>query len=211
MTSQKKETKIKRSLPFIIGAVMGLLGQTLIPTAFRATEDTIWYMRGLVSDMDIYPLVIVFMICHKAESPRAIFTRIFLFFVGLCVGYYLWTTFLGLCSAIETGYKENFFSVFYADLLDGAVYSVLGFFAALWGYAMGKLKCKGRMAAYYVMTVPFIIVEVIWVVFSMSCVVPQVMMALIDLLCLAGIIVFMVRERKEFSHGDTAVFLQQEN
>lgn len=212
MTSRQKAAAIiKSGVPFFIGALTGLVGQTLIPMASEPLDDTPWAFGGLVSDIGIYPFLIVFMIYRRDKSPQIVFKRIFLFFVGLCVGYYLWTTFLGLRHAIESGHKEAFGSVFLSDLFDGAVYGTIGFFAALWGAAMVRLKGNKRMAAYYVMTVPFIIVEVFYLCFSLMCVVPQIMMALVELLCLAAIIVFMVKAKKEFSDADTAVYFQQEN
>lgn len=211
MLRQKAVAAMKGGVPFFIGAIMGLIGQTLVPMLFKPMEDTYWDMSVLISNMDIYPFLIVFMIYKGDKSPKIVFKRIFLYFLGLCVGYYMWTTILGLQNAVESGHSDAFYYTFISDLADGLVYSVVGFFAALWGCVMARLKGKGRMAAYYVMTVPFIIVEVLCADFSLACEPPRVMMALVDVICLAGIMVFMVKVRKEFSDNDTAADSRQEN
>lgn len=196
---------IKNSLPFIIGFLMGLIGQTLVPLIFKSTESTIWDMTGLISNIDIYPFIIVFMIYHKNKSPKLIFKTILLYFVGLCVGYYLWTTFLGLYNTIESNHADAFYYALFEDFFDGLLYCVIGFFAALWGLAMGKLRQKNRLVPYYIMTVPLILVELGMIASCMVCVVPQIMAAFVDLLCLTGIIMFMVKAKKDFQNTDSEI------
>lgn len=188
--------KIKKFYPFGIGFLMGLIGQTIIPAIFKPVKFTAWDLTGLISNGDIYPLVIVFMICRKNQKPKTVFTTIFTYFIGLCVGYYLWTTSLSLYQAIKTNHKDMFFSNFLADFSDGFGYSVLGFFAALWGAFMIRLKNCSKKLPYYLMFVPFMLFEIYMMAFHQFF---FSLYTLVDFICLIMVIFYMHKTGKEFS------------
>lgn len=175
-------------LIFIISTVMGILGQTLIP--YLSTQLNLG-LRFLVSNIDIYPFIIVLLISFKSPKPKKAFWRILIYFVGLCLGYYGYTSVVAVYNAFVSG-NVNYLSNILFDLKDSLEYIFIALLASTWGFIM--LKYKARRCLYNLMMLPFILINIYIFYTNLVCNPPQVSMIIVDILCLIGIIVCLFNE-----------------
>ena len=179
-------------LLLIIAIMMGGLGQTLIP--WIATQLNLYYFnfRFLISNLDIYPFIVVFLISFKNPEPKKVFWRIFIYFIGLCLGYYGYTSIISFYQAFA--YKDLIYlSNIILDLADLLGYSFIGVLAGIWGYVM--VKHKDKQYLYHVMLLPIILISIYDLYSNFTCNPPQLFMMIVDILGLIGIIICSLNKK----------------
>lgn len=184
---------IKKNLfhTFIAAIITGFIGQSLIPLLSANFVFSYWDFSVLISNIDIYPLVITLMICLPNKGPKHVLFRIFIYFIGLCIGYYGWTSGLDIYHCIvqsEIRYLYNILS----DLQDSAVWITLGLLAGIWGYF--TIKFESKRTLFYVLMAPFGIVEILSIYDNLTCMTANIIMSIVDVLCLIGIFI-VIRQR----------------
>ena len=177
---------------FLAALITGFIGQNLIPMLANDIQFTHWDFSCLIANLDIYPLVIVMMICLANNGPKHVFLRIFIYFVGLCIGYYGWTSGLTICEAVK--YSESrLLCNLLSDATDAAEYILLGLLAGVWGYF--TIKFESKRALFYFFISPFVIADILAFCFNLFIKIDaNIIMAAIDFLCIIGIC-FLVRKR----------------
>ena len=180
-----KVVKKEYWLIFLIAFLMGILGQTIIPWLSLKLNISWFNFRFLISNIDIYPFIVMLLITYKNTNQKKVFIRIFIYFLGLCLGYYGYTSATHVYHAIEqsnTAYLLNILS----DLNDIFGYLVIGNLAGIWGYLM--LKYKNKKYIYYLMPLPFVLLAM-YVVYSNVVHNPtNIFMIIVDVLGLIGTI-----------------------
>ncbi len=197
-----KENHIKsinEYLPiFIISALMGILGQTIIPWLSAKLNLPHFEFRFLISNIDIYPFVIVLLISLKNPEPKKVFWRILIYFIGLCLGYYGYTSVIAIYNALASG-NINYLTNILSDLNDSLGYLIIAVLAGIWGFVMIKYKNKKNL--YCFMLLPFILVS-IYTIYSNVVRSPyNIFMIAVDVLSLAGIIICSFN--KKFTNGNS--------
>ena len=187
MKAKYKELKLKNDyfLIFIISTVMGILGQTIIP--WLSTKLNLYYFefRFLISNIDIYPFIIVLLISLKNTDPKKAFGRILIYFTGLCLGYYGYTSVVAVYNAFTSGNANYLLNILF-DLKDSLAYIFIGVLAGIWGFIM--LKYKSKKYLYDLMMLPFILINIYIIYSNFICNPPQILMIIVDILGLVGII-----------------------
>lgn len=169
---------------FIFAALMGILGQTVVPWLSDQLSSPHLEFRFLVSNIDIYPFVVVALVTFKNTEPKKAFCRVLAFFSGLCLGYYGYTAALATIRAFESGNARYLANVL-SSTKDALEYMVVALSAGAWGFAMQKNA--HRRLLYRAMLVPFILIAVASIYSNLVHNPPQILMATVDVLCLAGI------------------------
>lgn len=179
-------------LILIIATMMGVLGQTLIP--WIATQLNLYYFnfRFLISNIDIYPFIVVFLISSKNPEPKKVFWRILIYFIGLCLGYYGYTSIISFYQAFA--YKDLIYlSNIILDLADLLEYSFIGVLAGIWGYIM--VKHKDKQYLYHLMLLPFILISIYDLYSNFICNPPQLFMIIVDILGLIEIVICSLNKK----------------
>ena len=188
MKEKYKEIKLKNEYLaiFIISIVMGVLGQTIIP--WLSTKLNLYYFefRFLISNIDIYPFIIVLLISFKNNEPKKAFWRILIYFTGLCLGYYGYTSVIAIYNAF-TSRNINYLLNILFDLNDLLGYLIIAVFVGIWGFIM--LKYKNKKYLYNLMLLPFILISIYTIYSNFTCSPLKIFMIIIDILCLVGIII----------------------
>lgn len=172
-------------LVFFIAFITGILGQTIIPW-LSMKLNLYWFdFRFLISNIDIYPLIVVLLIGFNNTIPKRAFWRIFIYFLGLCLGYYGYTSSIHIYNAIE--YKNiNYLSNVLSDINDVTGYLIIGTLAGVWCYIMLKYKVKKHL--YFLLFLPFILLSA-YILYSNLIHNPSnVFMIVVDISTLIGII-----------------------
>lgn len=188
---------IKRDLfyTFLISLITGFVGQTLIPLLASSFCFTHWDFSGLISNIDIYPLAIVIMICMSNQGSKHVLFRIVTYFVGLCLGYYGWTSGLDIYHSIVQNNSSYLYNIL-SDILDTVMWIIIALLAGVWGYF--TIKFESNKVLFYILITPFAIVELLSAYNNLTTVYVNIIMAIIDLFCLIGIIL-VVRIRTKNS------------
>ena len=176
----------------IIAIMMGVLGQTLIP--WISTQLNLYYFnfRFLISNIDIYPFIVVLLIRFKNPEPKKVFWRILIYFIGLCLGYYGYTSMISFYQAFA--YKNLvYLSNILLDLVDLLEYSFIGMLAGIWGYIIVKQKDNSYL--YHLMLLPFILISIYDLYSNLICTPPQLFMIIVDILGLIGILICSLNKR----------------
>ena len=163
---------------------MGLLGQTVVPWLSDQLNSPHLGFRFLVSDIDIYPFVVVALITFGNTEPKRAFWRVLVFFSGLCLGYYGYTASLAAYSALESG-SAGYLANVLSSAKDALEYMAVALCAGAWGFVMQK-NARRRLL-YAAMLVPFIVITMACTYSNLVTEPPQLLMAAVDILCLAGI------------------------
>lgn len=180
---------------FIISILTGLLGQTLIPTLSSYVSYKSLKFDCLISNIDIYTFVIVFLICYKNPEPKQCFKRIVIYFVGLCLGYYGFTSGIAIYDCFVSNRIEYLINIL-ADIQDSVVYIVISIFAGSWGYIMTKYQNKKKL--FYIMTLPFILVSMYYFYENIfECIQMHIVMGIVDVICIIGIIICVCKKNRE--------------
>ena len=177
---------------FIVAIGMGVIGQTIIPEL--STKLNLYYFdfRFLISNIDIYPFIIVFLISFKKPEPKKAFWRIFIYFIGLCIRYYGYTSIINFYNAFA--YKNvNYISNIILNLKDLFEYLFIGLFASIWGYIM--LKYKNKKYLYYLMLLPFVLISIYIIYSNFTCNPPNLFMIIVDIFSLIGIIICSLNKK----------------
>ncbi len=190
--SIKIKQKNEYLLIFIVAAVMGVVGQTVLPWLSSQLNPYYFEFRFLISNVDIYPFIIVLLIGFKNTEPKRAFRRVCIYFVGLCLGYYGCTSSMAVYNAVVSGNANYLFNVV-SDLKDAFGYIFIGVLAGIWGYSM--LKFKSKKYVYELMLLPFIGLSACIAYSNFACEPPQIFMIIVDVLCLTGIIAFSLRKK----------------
>ena len=180
---------------FLIGIAVGIAAQLLGVLTTTPLGRGMCDLSCLGSNLDIYPLIIVLLLLRKAE-PKAIAAGVFLFFAGLCLGYYGYTTALSAVAAVRVNHPEMLATNALSDLADGLAYTGVGALAALWCYVAKQFRDSGKKLLYGCMLAPFFAVTVWMVIENAQCVVPNVAMMVVDVLCLAAMAVTVFRSER---------------
>lgn len=72
---------------FVFAALVGLLGQTVVPWLSDHLNPPYLGFRFLVSNIDIYLLIVTALVTFRNTVPKRAFCRVLAFFSGLCLGY----------------------------------------------------------------------------------------------------------------------------
>lgn len=73
---------------FVFAALVGLLGQTVVPwLSDHLNSPPYLGIRFLVSNIDIYLLIVTALVTFRNTVPKRAFCRVLAFFSGLCLGY----------------------------------------------------------------------------------------------------------------------------
>ncbi|MBQ3889613.1 MAG: hypothetical protein II738_07705 [Clostridia bacterium] len=173
---------------FLIGVAFGVAAQLLGELTATPLGRGMCNLSVLGGNLDVYPLIIVLLLLRKTAEPKAIAGGVLLFFAGLCLGYYGYTTAFSAVAAVRMHDPEMFATNALSDLVDGLAYTALGAMAALWCYVAKRLRNRGKRLLYGCMLAPFFAVTVMMVVENARCVVPNVAMMVVDVLCLAAMV-----------------------
>ena len=122
---------------FVFAALVGLLGQTVVPWLSDQLNSPHLGFRFLVSDIDIYPFVVVALITFGNTEPKRAFWRVLVFFSGLCLGYYGYTAALAAYSALESG-SAGYLANVLSSAKDALEYMAVALCAGAWGFAMQR-------------------------------------------------------------------------
>lgn len=180
-----KVDKKEYRLIFSIAFLMGILGQTIIPWLSIKLNLSWFNFRFLISNIDIYPFIVVLLITYKNTNPKKAFMRTIIYFLGLCLGYYGYTSTTHVYHAIEQS-NTTYLSNILFDLNDVFGYLVIGSLAGIWGYLI--LKYKNKKYIYYLMPLPFVLLAM-YVVYSNVVHNPtNIFMIIVDVLGLIGTI-----------------------
>ena len=117
---------------FVFAALVGLLGQTVVPWLSDQLNSPHLGFRFLVSDIDIYPFVVVALITFRNTEPKRAFWRVLVFFSGLCLGYYGYTAALAAYSALESG-SAGYLANVLSSAKDALEYMAVALCAGAWG------------------------------------------------------------------------------
>ena len=164
---------------------MGVLGQTIIPWLSIKLNLSWFDFRFLISNIDIYPFIVILLITYKNKNPKKAFIRIFIYFLGLCLGYYGYTSTIHIYNAIaqsNVAYLSNILS----DLNDVLGYLIIGSLAGIWGYLM--LKYTDKKHIYYLMSLPFILLAIYALYSNVVHNPSNIFMIIVDILSLTGTI-----------------------
>ncbi len=181
---------------FLIGIAVGVAAQLLGGLTATPLGRGMYDLSCLGSNLDIYPLIIVLLLLRKTNEPKAIGGGVFLFFAGLCLGYYGYTTALSAVAAVRTHHPDMFATNALSDLADGFAYTCVGALAAVWCYFAKRLRNRGKKLWYGLMLAPFFAVTVVMTVENALCVVPNVAMMIVDGICLAAMAAAVWRSEK---------------
>ena len=151
--------------------------------------------RFLISNIDIYPFIVVLLIHLKNTNPKKAFFRIWIYFTGLCLGYYGYTSVVSVYNAFTSGNVNYLLNILF-DLKDSLEYIVIGILAGIWGFIM--LKYRSKKYVYSFMMLPFILVNVCVIYSDFTCNPPQIFMIIVDILCLVGIIMCLCNDKFQF-------------
>ncbi len=184
-------TKKDLMITFFSALITGFVGQTLIPMLSKGLKFSYWDFSIFVSDLDIYPLVIVLMICLANNGPKHVLLRILTYFVGLCVGYYGWECGLMIYGAVMH-HDEHLLGSLLLCAGETAAYIIFGFLASIWGYFTSKFERK--RVVFCLLISPFVIVELMMACFNLMKVDVNILMTAVDLLCMIGIF-YVARKR----------------
>ena len=176
---------------FVFAALVGLLGQTVVPWLSDQLNSPHLGFRFLVSDIDIYPSVVVALITFGNTEPKRAFWRVLVFFSGLCLGYYGYTAALAAYSALESG-SAGYLANVLSSAKDALEYMAVALCAGAWGFAMQR--SARRRLLYAAMLVPFIVITMACTYSNLVAEPPQILMAAVDILCLAGIFLCLPRK-----------------
>lgn len=164
-----------------IGAAMGIAGQLL----GELSGSVPLCVSNLISDMTIWPLVIL-LIIHRDVDAKTMLRDLFLTFLGLDIGYY---GYVAVKDTIEYAkFGGSLSSALFSDVPDLIVYTVLGTAAAAWGWLMVELLRKDRKLLYNAMVLPFIAVQMLFLAGDIISWEYRWSMALLGVVCLAVII-----------------------
>lgn len=180
---------------FVIAFIIGILGQTLIP--LLSSKITIEYLKFdvLISNIDIYSFIIVFFICYKNPQPKQCFYRIFVFFVGLCLGYYGYTSCVDMYKAITV--RPEYLTNILSDFVDSLEYIIISIFAGVWGYIM--IKYQSNKTVFFGMALPFIIVNIISFYENIFVCNPmKLFMGITDILLIIAILICLYRKYQNY-------------
>lgn len=183
--NHKEHQKNEYFLIFVISTVMGVLGQTMIPWLSAKLNLYYFEFRFLISNIDIYPFIVVLLISFKNSEPKKAFWRILIYFIGLCVGYYGYISAVSVYNAFTSG-NANYLLNILSALKDSVEYILIAVLAGLWGFIM--LKYKSKKYLYGFMLLPFILISVYIAYTNFVCKPPQIFMIIVDILGLVGII-----------------------
>ena len=194
MKAKYKGLKLKNEyfLIFIISTVTGVLGQTIVP--WLSNELNLYYFKFefLISNIDIYPFIVVLLISLKNTDPKKAFGRILIYFTGLCLGYYGYTSVIDGYNAFISGNANYLLNILF-DLKDSLEYLFIAALAGVWGFIMVKYKSKKYL--YDVMILPFILINIYVIYSNFICNPPQILMIIVDILGLAGIIICLFKSK----------------
>lgn len=172
---------MKNTAYLLIGAAMGIAGQLL----GELSGSVPLCVSNLISDMTIWPLVIL-LIIHRDVDAKTMLRDIFLTFLGLDVGYYGYVAVKDLAGYMRFGGSLS--SALFSDVPDLIVYTVLGTAAAAWGWLMVKLLDRNKAVLYNIMVLPFIAVQLLFIAGDIISWEYRWSMALLGTVCLAAII-----------------------
>lgn len=164
-----------------IGAAMGIAGQFL----GELHGNVPLCVSNLISDMTIWPLVIL-LIIHRDVDAKTMLRDVFLTFLGLDIGYY---GYAAVKHTIEYArFGGSLSSAMFSDAGDLIAYTALGTAAAAWGWLMVKLLRKKKALLYNIMVLPFIAVQLLFIAGDIISWEYRWSMALLGAGCLAVII-----------------------
>ncbi len=176
--------KIMKSTAYLwTGAAMGIAGQLL----GELSGSVPLCVSNLISDMTIWPLVIL-LIIHRDVDAKTMLRDIFLTFLGLDVGYYGYVAVKHTIQYAKFGGSLS--AALFSDVPDLMVYTALGTAAAAWGWLMVKLLRKNKAVLYNIMVLPFIAVQLLFIAGDIVSWEYRWSMALLGAVCL-GIIIYL--------------------
>lgn len=176
--------KIMKSTAYLwTGAAMGIAGQLL----GELSGSVPLCVSNLISDMTIWPLVIL-LIIHREVDAKTMLRDIFLAFLGLDVGYYGYVAVKHTIQYAKFGGSLS--AALFSDVPDLMVYTALGTAAAAWGWLMVKLLHKNKAVLYNIMVLPFIAVQLLFIAGDIVSWEYRWSMALLGAVCL-GIIIYL--------------------
>lgn len=164
-----------------IGAAMGIAGQFL----GELHGNVPLCVSNLISDMTIWPLVIL-LIIHRDVDAKTMLRDVFLTFLGLDIGYYGYAAVKHTIEYAKFGGSLS--SAMFSDVPDLIAYTALGTAAAAWGWLMVKLLRKKKALLYNIMVLPFIAVQLLFIAGDIISWEYRWSMALLGAGCLAVII-----------------------
>lgn len=170
---------------FIISTVMGIVGQTILPWLSIKLNLYYFNFRFFISNIDIYPFIVILLINFKNTKHKKAFWRILIYFTGLCLGYYGYTSAIAVYNAFSSRNANYLLNILF-DLKDSLEYIFVGVLAGLWGFFMLKYKYRKRL--YGLLVLPFILINIYILYANFTCNPPQIFMIIVDILCLVGII-----------------------
>lgn len=142
----------------------------------------------------------MFLICNKKPTPFQCAKRIVVFFAGLCIGYYGYTSAIDIYHTIVQNKSAYAFNVFY-DLKDLLVWVIVSIFAGVWGFIM--IKKQDKKSLFCIMVVPFIMVNLYCIYFNLTCEPMNIFMSIVDVLAIIGIVLCVT---KKFEMIDGVLF-----
>lgn len=176
--------KIMKTTAYLwIGAAMGIAGQFL----GELHEKVPLCVSDLISDMTIWPLVIL-LIIHRDVDAKTMLRDLFLTFLGLDVGYYGYAAVKHTIEYAKFGGSLS--SAMFSDVPDLIAYTALGTAAAVWGWLMVKLLRKNKAVLYNIMVLPFIAVQLLFMMNDIISWEYRRSMFLLGAVCL-GIIIYL--------------------
>ena len=176
--------KIMKSTAYLwTGAAMGIAGQLL----GELSGSVPLCVSNLISDMTIWPLVIL-LIIHRDVDAKTMLRDIFLAFLGLDVGYYGYVAVKHTIQYAKFGGSLS--AALFSDVPDLMVYTALGTAAAAWGWLMVKLLDRNKAVLYNIMVLPFIAVQLLFIAGDIVSWKYRWSMALLGAVCL-GIIIYL--------------------
>ncbi|MBR6994427.1 MAG: hypothetical protein IKH96_00260 [Ruminococcus sp.] len=174
--------KIMKTTAYLwIGAAMGIAGQFL----GELHGNVPLCVSNLISDMTIWPLVIL-LIIHRDVDAKTMLRDVFLTFLGLDIGYYGYAAVKHTIEYAKFGGSLS--SAMFSDVPDLIAYTALGTAAAAWGWLMVKLLRKKKALLYNIMVLPFIAVQLLFIAGDIISWEYRWSMALLGAGCLAVII-----------------------
>ncbi|MGN0594478.1 MAG: hypothetical protein ACI4I6_04920 [Hominimerdicola sp.] len=166
-----------------IGAFLGITAQLLGKLNGTVLGDK-WGLSGLLSNLDIWPLIILLVLYRAKPTPKQMFRDLLFLFIGLDVAYYAYTSIQSSIQFYEAGHLEYLGVNLFEDFVDCLIYTIIGFAAGIWGYFMTKFRNAGRKLKYYAMVCPFFIVQIYLLISNLVYIKLLLGTFILDMLCL---------------------------
>lgn len=163
---------------FWIGGGLGILDQLCGRLTLTALGKDPWCAHQVLADLAIWAMFILLILRREKPSPKEMFRDLTLFFLGLCLFYYIYEAIvvnremyvaIRNHSQFAQSQKQSILQNIASTALDALLWFLVGLAAAIWGFFTTKFRLAEKKAGYWVMIVPLFLSILFMIVVNALC------------------------------------------